>query len=53
MKKILIVGLIIVTAFIGVRVKQAMDLAEYAAINGCSWSATGTHYGDNRDWVCK
>ena len=53
MKKILIVGLIALATFVGFRVKQAADLAEYADINGCSWSATGTSYGDNRDWVCR
>lgn len=53
MRKILIVGLVIVAAFIGARIKQVADLAEYAKVNGCSWSATGTSYGDDRDWVCK
>ena len=53
MKKTLIIGLAILAAFIGFRIKQAADLAEYAKVNGCSWSATGTNYGDDRDWVCK
>lgn len=53
MKKILLVSLIIAAAFIGFRIKQATDLANYANINGCSWSATGTNYGDDRDWVCR
>lgn len=53
MKKAILIGLVILVAFIGVRVKQATDLAAYATDHGCSWSTTGTNYGDDRDWVCK
>lgn len=31
--------------------KAQMDA--YAAANDCTWQATGTLYGDNRDFICK
>lgn len=54
MKKYIIVAVLLgLASFIGVRIKQTADLANYAAVNHCSWVATGTHYGDDRDWICK
>lgn len=31
--------------------KAQMDA--YAAANDCTWQATGTLYGDDRDFICK
>lgn len=54
MKKYIIIAVLLgLVGFIGMRVKQAVDLADYAAVNHCNWMATGTNYGDDRDWICK
>lgn len=29
------------------------QMNEYARLNNCTWHATGTFYGDNRDFICK
>jgi len=31
----------------------AANMAIYAEQNNCEWSATGTFYGDDRDFICK
>lgn len=45
-----IVGIAICGA---VNYKRATDLQAYAEANNCQWSATGTMYGDNRDYICR
>ena len=27
-------------------------MERYAKVNNCTWQATGTWYGDNRDFIC-
>ncbi len=46
---------VVVVLLLGVLVnlKRANDLAEYARANNCTWYATGSYYGDDRDYVCK
>ena len=36
-----------------VNLKRSYDQEIYAIVNDCEWSATGTMYGDDRDFVCK
>lgn len=31
---------------------REMKMEAYAKDNNCTWQATGTFYGDNRDLVC-
>lgn len=33
-------------------IKQEANMDAYAKANHCTWKATGTMYGDNRDFVC-
>lgn len=46
---------LIVAALLGVilNLKSAYDLHEYAKANDCNWVWQGTHYGDDRDYICK
>ena len=57
MSKKLIIALALVIAGIAicgaVNYKRATDLQAYAEANNCQWSATGTMYGDNRDYICR
>ncbi len=32
---------------------QSATMQAYAIENDCTWSHTGTAYGDNRDYICK
>lgn len=53
-KKLLIVLALAVIAICGaVNLKRATDLQAYAENNNCQWQATGTMYGDDRDFVCR
>lgn len=55
-KNIAIVALIMIVAALLVvilNLKRANDLSKYAMANNCKWVATGTMYGDNRDYICK
>lgn len=51
--KLIILAIVALIGFIGLRIHQAGKIAEYAQNNNCKWTQTGTAYGDNRDWVCK
>ena len=53
MKQILIavVGLAILS-FVGVRIHQIKELQNFEIANNCEWVETGTHYGDDRDFIC-
>lgn len=57
MSKKLIIALALAIAGVAicgaVNWKRATDLQAYAESNNCEWSATGTAYGDDRDWICK
>lgn len=53
MKKLLVVLAIAMTIFMGCRMVQAHNLAEYAKNNNCTWISQGTSYGDDRDYICK
>lgn len=56
-KKNIVIGalVLVVVLMLGVIVnlKRAHDLAVYAITNDCTWTATGTMYGDDRDYICK
>lgn len=32
--------------------REHANMVQYAAANNCTWHATGTMYGDDRDYVC-
>lgn len=49
----IMVAVAVVMLGVIVNLKRAWDLHEYAMANNCTWTATGTAYGDDRDWVCK
>lgn len=36
----------------GLGQREDAQMARYAQANNCTWVATGTLYGDNRDYVC-
>lgn len=36
-----------------VNLKHTYDLEMYAATHNCEWTATGSFYGDDRDFICK
>lgn len=55
-KKVIVAVLVIIGLLLGViglNLKRANDLREYALANNCVWSWNGTAYGDDRDYVCK
>lgn len=53
MKKIVIIAIgMAILGFAGVRIHQAKDLANFEIANNCEWVETGTHYGDDRDFIC-
>lgn len=37
----------------GLGQREALQMQQYATNNNCTWVATGTLYGDNRDYLCK
>ncbi len=49
----IVVAVAVVMLGVIVNLKRAWDLHEYAMTNNCTWTSTGTAYGDDRDWVCK
>lgn len=56
MKKLLIVLALAIAGIAicgAVNYKRATDLQAYAEANDCQWSATGTMYGDDRDYICR
>ena len=46
-----VVALLSIYIIDGMRKDQMMDA--YAEANNCTWYATGTWYGDDRDFICK
>lgn len=47
---------IIITAFaiaFAIGERRNANMVQYATANNCEWHATGTMYGDNRDYICK
>lgn len=49
---ILILAGIAILGFAGVRIHQVKELQSYEVANNCQWVATGTHFGDDRDFIC-
>ena len=43
---LLLVGIILVSN------RRNARMERYAKTNNCTWHATGTWYGDNRDFIC-
>ena len=48
---ILLVVLFAIAGIIGQIRQHSRD--EYARRNNCEWRATGSFYGDDRDFICK
>lgn len=50
------IAILLIAAFLLVvianGIKEEANMAAYAKANNCNWKATGTMYGDNRDFVC-
>lgn len=52
---------LLVLALVGVAIalfaldgaRQDSQMSAYAEANNCTWEATGSAYGDNRDFICK
>lgn len=42
-----------VAVMFGMGQYEDAQMARYAQQNNCTWHATGTFYGDSRDYVCK
>lgn len=49
----ILIAIIVILLGVIVNLKRAYDLYNYAIANNCEWSWNGTHYGDDRDYVCK
>ena len=53
----LVAIIFIIIAVLGIVIiggrREAKQMASYAKEHNCTWQATGTWYGDNRDFVCK
>jgi hypothetical protein len=47
----IIIVAIVIFAFDGAR--KDCQMQDYAKANNCTWYATGSAYGDNRDFICK
>lgn len=43
----------IIAGFIAIENHREANRAAYAKANNCTWEATGTWYGDDRDFICK
>lgn len=55
-KDLVIVILAMVVALLlgaALSLKAAYDLRVYAIANDCEWIWQGTHYGDDRDYICR
>lgn len=53
---ILIIACIVITftaVMFGMGQHEDAQMARYAQANKCTWHATGSFYGDQRDYVCK
>lgn len=56
--KIKDIAIVVLTIIVGMslvvimNLKRTNDMAQYAIANDCEWVATGTMYGDDRDFVC-
>lgn len=51
---LLIVGSIaMVVMAIVIDARRNQNMQDYAIANNCTWQATGTAYGDDRDFICK
>lgn len=56
-KQAILIGVVVMTIAVlmslcqGLKERALFD--EYSKENSCTWQATGTVYGDNRDYICK
>lgn len=53
---ILTIACIVITfaaVMFGIGQHEDAQMARYAQANNCTWYATGSFYGDQRDYVCK
>ena len=48
-----VAGVIVLALGVGLNLKRAFDLRDYAIANDCEWVWQGTWYGDDRDYICK
>lgn len=48
-----IAGVIVLALGVGLNLKRAFDLRNYAIANNCEWVWQGTWYGDDRDYICE
>lgn len=48
-----VAGVIVLALGVGLNLKRAFDLRDYAIANNCEWTWQGTWYGDDRDYICK
>lgn len=44
---------VVVIALIAQTNHKTNQMEAYAKTNNCTWYATGTMYGDDRDFICK
>lgn len=55
MKEKIILGLsiiIVVAGLILAQIHENRRMERYAKANNCKWYATGSYYGDDRDFIC-
>lgn len=55
MKEKVILGLSItavIAGFVLTQIHENRRMERYAKVNSCKWYATGTWYGDDRDFIC-
>lgn len=47
------IAIAFVAVMFGMGQHEDAQMARYAQANNCTWHATGSFYGDQRDYVCK
>lgn len=47
------IAIAFVAVMFGIGQHEDAQMARYAQSNNCTWHATGSFYGDQRDYVCK
>lgn len=47
------IAIAFVAVMFGMGQYEDAQMARYAQQNNCTWHATGSFYGDSRDYVCK
>lgn len=46
------IAIAFVAVMFGIGQYEDAQMARYAQANNCTWHATGSFYGDSRDYVC-